>query len=436
VHAAALPVGGITFMNMSGVLAPSGAGHARIGISPPSPPIGGVMKFHRLPACFFLLALGVLPGLAQNSPGVPNAPNRHAMFSIGGTVRDDTDHHTIDSVLVTLKLITGPTVNTAYTHSNGEFQFDGLRSGDYVLEIALRDYDTYRDSFTVSDGSRMGMSIFLARTGKSAAARPAPAPQMSISAHQLSVPHKAHDEFEKGMSLIYLKSDYRGAINQFQLAIRDFPTYYEAYSEEGSAYYQLKQLEPAEESLRKAIELSSGTYADAMFTLAALLTDTKRYDEAEAIARRGISADASSWRGPFELARALTALKKSDDAEKYGQQSRDLMPDNPPVYLLLANIHIQRKDYPSLVRDLDDYLRLSPSGPEAEQARKTKERVKGLMNAPKQDAANGDSAKAGDDADPDVDDADPDAPPEKHSGPAVAPDNSGLPSLPAPTPTN
>ena len=94
--------------------------------------------------------------------------------------------------------------------------------------------------------------------------------QLSISAHQLSVPHKAHDEFEKGMTLIYLKSDYRGAIAQFQLAIKDFPTYYEAYAEEGSAYYQLQEMGPAEEALQKSIDLSSGQYADAMFTLAAI----------------------------------------------------------------------------------------------------------------------------------------------------------------------
>jgi tetratricopeptide (TPR) repeat protein len=254
--------------------------------------------------------------------------------------------------------------------------------------------------------------------------------QLSISAHQLSVPHKAHDEFEKGMTLIYLKSDYRGAIAQFQLAIRDFPTYYEAYAEEGSAYFQLQEMEHAEEALRKSVDLSSGQYADASFTLAALLTDKKHFEEAATTARQGISVDASSWRGPFELARALTALKQTEEAEKSAQQSRDLMPDNPPVYLLLANIHIQKKDYPALLRDLDDYLRLSPIGPEADQARKTREHVQSILNSPKDESAGSGTDNSQDDDD------DADTAPEKNSSPPAGPDTSGLPSLPAPTPGN
>jgi tetratricopeptide (TPR) repeat protein len=254
--------------------------------------------------------------------------------------------------------------------------------------------------------------------------------QMSISAHQLSVPHKAHDEFEKGMTLIYLKADYRGAITQFQFAIRDFPTYYEAYAEEGSAYYELQELDHAEEALRKSIELSSGQYADAAFTLAALLTDQKHFEEAEKIARKGVLVDSSSWRGPFELARALTALKKTDEAEKNAQQARDVMPDNPPVYLLLANIHIQKKDYPALLRDLNDYLRLSPIGPEADQARKTREHVQSILNSPKGESAGNGAEKSQDDDD------DADSAPEKDASPPAEPDTSGLPSLPAPTQGN
>jgi tetratricopeptide (TPR) repeat protein len=381
--------------------------------------------FHRRLRLFLIvLALGVLPGYAQTQ----NAPNRRSIFSIGGSVRDATTHVAMESIQVVLKGATGTPIATAFTRDNGDFQFDGLREGDYSIEITVKDYDQFQQQVSISGASRLGMAIFLPRAGKPLT----PGLQLSISAHQLSVPHKAHDEFEKGMSLIYLKSDYRGAIAQFQLAIRDFPTYYEAYAEEGDAYFQLQDLGHAEEALQKSIDLSSGQYADAMFSMATILSDTKRYAEAEAVARRGISVDASSWRGPFELARALTALKKTDEAEKSAEKSRDLMPDNPPVYLLLANIHIQRKDYNALVRDLDDYLRLSPIGSEADQARKTRERVQAMLNAPKDESDEDDTDQ--DEPQKDADQTHPAS--QRATPPAAEPDNSGLPSLPPPTPGN
>jgi tetratricopeptide (TPR) repeat protein len=379
------------------------------------------MIFRRLPLFLLLLALGVLPGKAQS---------RRDIFSIGGTIRDSIDQHAMENIQVTVKQLTGSVVSTSYTRGNGDFQFDGLRNGDYIVEIIVRDYEPVRETITIAGSSRLGLSIFLARSPGKIANPANPALQFSISAHQLSVPHKAHDEFEKGMTLIYLKSDYRGAITQFQLAIRDFTTYYEAYAEEGTAYYQLQEMGHAEEALRKSLDLSSGQYADASFTLAALLTDEKHYEEAATTAHQGMSVDTSSWRGPFELARALTALKQTEEAEKSAQQSRDLMPDNPPVYLLLANIHIQRKDYPALLRDLDDYLRLSPIGPEADQARKTREHVQSILNSPKDESAGSGNEKSQDDDD------DADAAPEKDSAPPAGPDTSGLPSLPPPSPGN
>ncbi len=235
------------------------------------------------------------------------------------------------------------------------------------------------------------------------------------------------------MALIYLKSDYRAAIAQFQLAIKDFPTYYEAYAEMGDTYYQLQEVGSAEEALRKSVELSSGQYSDALFSLAAILNDGKHYEEAETSARKGISTDKSSWRGPFELARALNALKQADEAEKSAQQSRDLMPDNPPVYLLLANIHILKKDYPALMKDLDEYLRQSPNSPEAEQARQTRERVQTMLNSKKSETAGSGQEKSDDDEE-DVDDEDTST--DKAAPAPAAPDTSGLPSLPPPSQGN
>lgn len=345
------------------------------------------MLLRRLSAFLFLMALAVPPAKAQS---------RHDVFSLGGFIRDENSPQAMENILVTLKQSTGIPMSTTNTRGNGEFQFDGLSNGEYILEVNVQDYGPVRETISISGSSRLGISIFLSRAKKNAD----PGLQLAISAHQLSVPHKARDEFEKGMTLLYLQSDYRGAIAQFQLAIKDFPAYYEAYAEEGGAYFRLEQMDPAEAALRKSIDLSSGKYADASFTLAGLLTDTKRYDEAMASARRGIADDAASWRGPFELARALAALKQTDEAEKYAQQARNLMPDNPPVYLLLANIHIQRRDYSSLAKDLDQYLLLAPNSPAADQARKTRARVQSLLDDSDDESSDKEAAKPETNAEP------------------------------------
>lgn len=374
------------------------------------------MFLRRFAVFIILLGLGVRPGISQS---------RHrAVFSIEGFVRDQTNQQPMENIVVGLKQSTGTPVTTTFTRGNGEFEFDGLPNGDYTIEVSVKDYEPVREFVSLSNASHPGVSIFLSRTSKIAN----PVLGATISAHQLSVPHKAREEFEKGMTLVMLKSDYRGGIAAFERAIKDFPTYYEAYAEEGNAYYLLNEMDPAEEALRKSIELSSGQYSDALFTLAALLTDAKRFPEAETLARQGIKVESSSWRGSFELARALNGMKKLEEAEKCAIQSRDLMPDNAAVYLLLANIHIQRRDVHALQKDLEQYLRLAPNGVDADQARKTLERVQEILNSEK---SNSDDEEEQDSKAKDAHPA-----PAKAPSPPAEPDTSGLPSLPSPSAGN
>ncbi len=364
-------------------------------------------------AGFLILAGSVFPAFGQGR----NAPRNS--LSIEGTVRDDADHHAMENVRVDLLESSGIPINTTFTRGNGEFEFAALGVGDYIIEVNLKDYDPFRQTVTLYSNGLRSVSIFLTRpvvvkqTNSSA----------SISAHELKVPRKAHDEYEKGLQLFYSKSDYRGAIVQFQHAIKDYPDFYEAYAQEGNAYLRLKELAPAEEAMRKSVELSSGHYSEAIFMLAALLNDTSRYADAAASARQGMEVDPGSWRGPYELARALLAMQQLDEAEKAAIQARDLKPDNPPVYLMLANIDIHRQDYPALQSDLEGYLKLVPTGPEADQARQTRDEI----IAARQQAENQAQAAAQEKSRAEAQTA----PPRNVPPPAPEPDSSGLPPLPA-----
>jgi tetratricopeptide (TPR) repeat protein len=366
----------------------------------------------RVLGSLLILAATALPSLGQQRP------TARGTFTISGTVQDDAAQHPVENVRVDLKLATGIPVNTTFTRGNGEFEFNNLSNGDYFIEVVLKGYQTAQQAVSITGTDRRGVYIFLTR---------APAivnsnSSASISAHELSVPSKAHDEYDKALNLMYAKSDYRGAIVLFQRAIKDFPTFYEAYAQEGSAYMKLGELAPAEEALRKSVDLSSGQYSKALFILAGLLTDRKQYTESAALARKGTAVDDNSWQGPFELARALLGLDQAEEAEKSADRARDMQPDDPEVYLLLANILIHRRDYPALLKDLDAYLKLVPAGPDAEQARQTRDDIQAAM----QNAKNRARENAAQKARAETQDS------KRVTAPPPEPDSSGLPSLPPP----
>jgi len=46
---------------------------------------------------------------------------------------------------------------------------------------------------------------------------------------------------------------------------------------------------------------------------------------------------------------------------------------------LLADIHSREEDYPSLVNDLDEYLKLAPDGPASARAKALRESAQGML---------------------------------------------------------
>jgi tetratricopeptide (TPR) repeat protein len=101
------------------------------------------------------------------------------------------------------------------------------------------------------------------------------------------------------------------ALTQFQHAIRNTLPTTRPMRRWASLTFHLGDFSAAERVLRDSLEISAGHYGEAAFLLAAMLNDQDRFNEAEASARQGIAADSASWRGHYELARALAGEKHS-----------------------------------------------------------------------------------------------------------------------------
>jgi Tfp pilus assembly protein PilF len=309
-----------------------------------------------------------LPTAAQQ--GGIGAPGGRGRFSITGTLRDPQSNEGLEGVLIELHQFNGPVVNQAFTSQNGSFSFPGLVPDTYDLVVNRDGFERIDEQITMTNNVasielqlRRAQPEFLVPGGT------------VVSARELSIPKRAHEDMQKGMSLLNQKSDYPGSVAQFQKAIKEYPDYYEAYTQIGVAYMSMNDAARSEDALHKSVEVSKERYVDAFFVLATLYNNKERFAEAEEQARKGVALSANSWQSQFQLGRALYGLGRFADAEEAATAAKTLQPDNPEIYLLLANVHGKTRNFAKLVEDLSNYLKLAPNGPQAAQARETRAQI-------------------------------------------------------------
>lgn len=334
-------------------------------------------------ACHPRILAFLLPGLVFLSAWPSPAQQRPATagpvrtFSLSGSLRYGDTGKSAENIRVDLRRFTGETISTAFTRSNGRFAFSGLTRGNYILVVEQEGFETIREEVEIQDIDRRGVFLSLRRplkfTTRSASD--------SVSVRELGLPKKAREALEKGRQQLFQKKDSKKSIRYFRKAIDESPAYYEAYHLMGLAYGEMGNPKEAEMAYRKAIELSGDQFAEAQISLAGLYCNLKRFPEAEQAARRGLEIDSSLWRGHYHLAQAAFGMNHLPEAEENIRQAITLQPDFADSHLLYANIHIRRHDYPALLVELDEYLRLAPDGPFSASAREMRAAVQKQLAA-------------------------------------------------------
>lgn len=304
-------------------------------------------------------------------------------YVIAGFVRRDDTDEAIPGVRVQLLTAAGSVASsTVLTNTSGEFSFGQFTAGAYEIAAEKDGFQPARLPVEVTRYDQPNLIVHLRKLP--VAANPV---GDATTAHQLAIPQKARAAFEKGLAKSASHADYKAAVVEFQRAISNYPDYYEAYSEMGMAYVRLKDAPAAERSLRRSIELSAQKYAPPLILLSMLLNDQNRPSDAEPVARQVIAADPTAWRGPYELSRALLALRRLPEAEASAYAARNLKPETPDIYLLLSEIHRHTQNPSALLQDLNAYLKLAPQGPAAPQVRQLREQLLKFMESQTKPAA-------------------------------------------------
>jgi Tfp pilus assembly protein PilF len=320
---------------------------------------------------FLLVCLQVAAPAAAQRTSAPSAGVART-FVITGQVRFSDTGMPVEMVKVDLVRFTGETIATAFTRSNGDFEFAGLTRGGYVISVMHDDCEPLQERVEIVNGDRRGVFVYLVRK---ASAGPQPAGS-TVSARELALPPRARAAFDKGTQRLYKKKDAQGSLAHFLRVIEISPDFYEAHYQLGVGYLRLNQQAEAESAFRKAIELSGDSYAEPYFGLASVLCHLKKFRECEAAARRGLEILPNAWDGHYHLALSQMGMNRLDEAEKNLRLVTVMRPNFSEQYLVYANLYIRRKDYPQLLRTLDTYLDLEPEGPASENVRQMREVVK------------------------------------------------------------
>jgi Flp pilus assembly protein TadD len=297
---------------------------------------------------------------------------------VTGYVREEGTNVPIAAATLEISRSGGETNASVISGITGEFLFRGLQDGEYVISARKNGFDSTSTTVNVMRTGAMEATILLRRSARAGAGNPGGA----ISSHQLQVPKGARAAYEKGRKLLEDENKPAASIPEFEKAVQVFPSYYEAYTKLGIASYHLGKVPEAEASLKKAVELSDSKYLEPLYLLADLYNSQRKYQDAEPLARQAIALDNSTWNSFFELARAQVGLKQAYDAEMNALRARDLAPQNPQVYLVLANVHVLQQKYQAAVQDFDAYLQLDPDGPSSDAIRRTRDKLQKQAQPP------------------------------------------------------
>lgn len=200
-----------------------------------------------------------------------------------------------------------------------------------------------------------------------------------VSVHELSIPDKARNDYNKGVRRLNRK-DWSGSIPDFQRAIKAFPGFFEAYDLLGAAQLAMQDWADAEVSFRQAIDLSHGSYGPPHFGLGLILCiDHKQVADAEAIVRDGLHVDPTDASGHFALAWILYTRARLTDAENSAREAVRCKPAYAEPYLLLAQIHLRLKSWSDAVEDLDRYLKLDPASARSARMRSVRDQAESLL---------------------------------------------------------
>jgi len=260
----------------------------------------------------------------------------------------------------------------AYTDSNGYFAITGLPGGTFTLVVDKDGYKPFRQN-TRLDGiimPRAQVMVVLEPATKEAAAS-GPTVAGTNSNRQLSAKHplppfdpKAVREFDKG-NKSQQEGNSKAALDHYQTALRIDDNFFPALNNIGTIYERQGNHPQARDAFLQAIKINPDD-GEAYINLGHVLYEEGQYRAAIDQLAQGLQRSPQSAVGNFFLGSAYFKLHQAGQAEPLLKKACTLDPQHmAPAHLQLANLYLQRHDNAAAKAELQTFLQLNPTAPQA-----------------------------------------------------------------------
>ncbi len=258
----------------------------------------------------------------------------------------------------------------AATDPDGSFAFNALPAADYSVVVdAGPDYEPVRQQVVIygttggTDGVRgsgqtIMLTIHLVPKGS-------PSAETNLFA---GVPQKAVESYKKALQSARAK-DSKKAVEQLNGALAIHPNFSLALRELGVQQLILGQPDKAVEALEAALKIAPDD-AVSRLTYGIALLNQKKFAASEQQLRAAIKLTPTAPTAHMYLGMALINQQKLDDAEKellIAVESNST--EVASAHRYLGGIYWGKRDYKRAADELEAYLKLAPSAPDAERTR-------------------------------------------------------------------
>lgn len=267
----------------------------------------------------------------------------------------------------------------ASTDDNGNFSFRGLTSGTYSIVIEKeKEFEPFVQAVDIiqlrgSPPQTYTLSVRLKPKGNVL-----PKPSV-VDAAVANLPEKGRTMFRTAQELAKA-GNHVGAVEQLLLLTKEFQDFMLGFNELGVEYLRLNQTDNADAAFQQAAKIDPAAFQPKL-NRGMLYVMLKRFSEAEPILDNARGLNEQSGSVHYFLGQAKANLGKFDEAEKELTKAVSMGgSEMKEAHRTLAIIYNSRGDKKRAIVELETYLKLNPSAPDAEQLKKVLEQLKSSSN--------------------------------------------------------